>query len=220
MPGNRNGSDGHFRLFRQVEVDHAGDVHAIDMIAAENGHQVRIGLLDKIDVLIDGVGGAQVPRLVLRAHLCRHVDDEVALQHPTELPSFAQVLQQRLAAELGKHVDGMNSGINQIAENEIDDPVLASEGHRRLGAFPVSGESRVPLPRPARYPKREGARFVAWRRLLLQAISPPKTVLRQDVTKMHRDEALESEENPRKQETNYCPCSHSSPPFIGPANRR
>jgi hypothetical protein len=46
------------------------------------------------------------------------------------------MLEQRLAAELGEHVDGVDSGVDEIAEDEIDDPVFAAEGNRRFGAFP------------------------------------------------------------------------------------
>ena len=123
-----------------MEIDHAGDIHAVDVVAAEDGHQVRIGLLDEVNVLKDGVGSSQVPGFVLRTHLCRHIDDEVALQHSAELPSLAQMLEQRLAAELGEHVDRVDSGIDEIAEDEIDDPVFASERNRRLGAFPGKGK--------------------------------------------------------------------------------
>ena len=88
----------------------------------------------------DGVGGSLVPGFVLRTHLCRHGDDEVALQQSAELPSFAQMLEQRLAAELGEHIDRVDSGVDEIAEDEIDDPVFASKGNRRLGAFPREGK--------------------------------------------------------------------------------
>src|SRR5664280_642707 len=46
------------------------------------------------------------------------------------------MLEQRLAAELGEHVDRIDSGIDEIAQDEIDDPVFASKGNRRFGAFP------------------------------------------------------------------------------------
>jgi hypothetical protein len=46
------------------------------------------------------------------------------------------MLEQRLAAELSEHIDRVDSGIDEIAENKIDDSVLTSERHRRLGAFP------------------------------------------------------------------------------------
>jgi hypothetical protein len=50
------------------------------------------------------------------------------------------MLEQRLAAKLGEHVDRMDSGVDEIVEDKIDDPVLASEGDRRLGAFPREGK--------------------------------------------------------------------------------
>jgi len=133
---NRNCGDGHFCLLGPVEIDHAGDIHAIDVVGSEDGNQVRVGLLDEIHVLKDGVCRSLVPGFVLRTHLCRHVDDEVALQQPAELPSLTQMLEQRLAAKLGENVDRMDSGVDEIVEDKIDDPVLASEGNRRLGAFP------------------------------------------------------------------------------------
>ena len=37
------------------------DVHAVDVVAAEDRHHVRIGLLHQVDVLVDGVGRALVP---------------------------------------------------------------------------------------------------------------------------------------------------------------
>ena len=135
FPGNGDRRHRHFRLLCDVKIDHAGDTHAVDVIATEDGHQVRIGLLDEVDVLKNGVGRSQIPGFILRTHLCRHVDDEVAFQHSAELPSFAQVLQQRLAAELGEHIDRVNAGIHEIAEYKIDDPVFASEWNRRLGAL-------------------------------------------------------------------------------------
>ena len=70
-----------------------------------------------------------------RAHLRRHRNDELVLEQAAELPSLAQVLQQRLALELRQHVDRINARVDQVAQDEIDDPILASERNRRLGAF-------------------------------------------------------------------------------------
>jgi hypothetical protein len=44
--------------------DHTGDVHAVDVIAAEDRHHLRIGLLHQVDVLVDGIGGSLVPGFV------------------------------------------------------------------------------------------------------------------------------------------------------------
>ena len=144
-----HGNGRHRDLGRLLDVvlDHAGDVHAIDVIAAENGHHVRIGLLHQVDVLVDGVGRALVPRLVRRAHLRRNGDHELRLEQPAELPALAQVLQQRLAAELRQHVNRIDAGVDEIAEDEIDDAVLPAERNGRFGPF--LGQRREPRALPA-----------------------------------------------------------------------
>jgi len=136
-----------------VEVNHAANVHPVDVIAAEDGHHMRIGLLDQVDVLQDGVGGALVPGFIPRAHLCRHGNNEVALQQSAELPSLAQVLKQRLAAELREHIDGVDPGIDKVAQHEIDHAVLAAKGTAGLARSRVSGKRRVPLPPASTMPR-------------------------------------------------------------------
>ena len=54
---------------------------------------------------------------------------------PAHLPPFAQVLQQALAAELRQNVNGKDAGVDEIAQDEIDDPVFAAERHSRFSAF-------------------------------------------------------------------------------------
>jgi hypothetical protein len=134
------GGDGDFPAFGSVKIDHAGNVHAVDMIATEYRHQLRIGLFDKIDVLKYRIGSSLVPGFILRTHLCGNVDDEMALEQSAELPSLAEVLEQGLTAELGEHVNGVDAGVDEVAEDEIDDPVFAPKGDRRLGTFPREGK--------------------------------------------------------------------------------
>src|SRR6185503_6098916 len=64
-----------------------------------------------------------------------NIGDELTLQETTELPPFAQVLEQRLAAELCEYINRIDSRIHKIAENEINDPVLPPKGNGWLGAF-------------------------------------------------------------------------------------
>jgi hypothetical protein len=119
-----------------VELDHARHVHPVDVVGAEDRHQVRLGLLDQVRVLVDGVGGALVPGLAGRAHLRRHRDHELVLQQPrAALPAVGQVLEQRLALELGEDVDRVDAGVDEVRQDEVDDAVLAAEGHRGLGAL-------------------------------------------------------------------------------------
>jgi hypothetical protein len=126
---------GNFGLLGDVVLDHAGDIHAVDMIAAEDRHHFRVRLFHQVDVLVDGVGRSLVPRLVGRAHLRRHGNHELALQQTPGLPSFGQVLQQRLAAELSQHINRVDSRVEEITQHEIDDPVFTAERHGRFGPF-------------------------------------------------------------------------------------
>ena len=89
---HRNGSHGDVGALRSVKINHGGHVHAVNMVRAKNRHQVRTGLFDQINILIDRVGSAPVPRLVFRTHLRGNINDEVALQQPAELPALAQML--------------------------------------------------------------------------------------------------------------------------------
>jgi hypothetical protein len=51
------------------------------------------------------------------------------------LPSLVQMLQQALTAELRQHVNRINARVDEITQDEIDDPVLAAKRHSRLGAL-------------------------------------------------------------------------------------
>ncbi len=130
-----DGGHRHLGALLHVVLDHAHDVHAVDVIAAEDRHHVRVGLLHQVDVLVNRVRSALVPGLAGRAHLRRHGDDELRFQQAAELPALAHVLQQRLAAELRQHVDRVDSGVDEITEDEIDNAIFAAEGNRRLSAF-------------------------------------------------------------------------------------
>ena len=118
-----------------VVLDHLPDVLAINVIGAEYGNNIRAGLLDKIDVLVDGVGGSAIPVLARGPHLRGHRDDELVLENAAEIPTVAEVLEQGLAAELDHHVNGVDPGIDQIAENEIYNSILAAERNRGFGAL-------------------------------------------------------------------------------------
>lgn len=140
---------GHLGALLLVKFHHVADIHAVDVVRPEDAHHVRIRLLDEVDVLIDGIGGPAIPNLTVGAHLGGHGNDEMILQHPRRFPPVAEVLQQGLALELNQHVDGVDAGIQQIAQDEIDDPVLPPKGTAGLARSFVSGYSLVPLP-PAR----------------------------------------------------------------------
>jgi hypothetical protein len=58
---------------RHVDVEHLPVVHLVDVVARKHDHEARLLALDRIEVLVDRVGGAQVPvlphPLLRREHL-------------------------------------------------------------------------------------------------------------------------------------------------------
>ena len=58
------------------------------------------------------------------------------LEQSAELPSFAQVLEQRLAAELRQHVNRVDSRVDEVAQDEIDDSVFPAERNGGFRPFP------------------------------------------------------------------------------------
>ena len=154
---HRNGRHGGFGSARGVELDHGADVHAVDVIGPEDGHDVGMRLFHQVDVLEDGIGGALVPGFLRRAHLRRHGDDEVVIEQAAELPAVAEVLQQRLALELRQDVDGIDPGVDQVAKDEVNDAVLATKRDGRLGPF--LGERIKAGSLPSREHERQNAQF-------------------------------------------------------------
>ena len=129
--GNRR--NGYLRALFHMELHHLADVHSVNMIGAEDAHQVRLGLFNQVDVLENRVRRSAVPILAGRPHLRRNRDNKIAAQQPARLPSFAQMLQQGLALKLHQDIRRIYAGVHQVAENEIDNPVAPSERNRGLG---------------------------------------------------------------------------------------
>jgi hypothetical protein len=92
-------------------------------------------LLDEVEVLMYGIGGSSVPFFALGTHLGRNRNQELVFENTPELPAIAKVLQKGLTAKLDKNIDGVNPGVNQVAEHKIDNSVLSTEGDCRLGTF-------------------------------------------------------------------------------------
>ena len=120
----------------QVEVNHLVDIHLVDVVAAEDGYEVRAFVRNQVDVLEDGVGGALVP-VVASAHLCRH-QIHVLVEARVQVPCGGDMLVQRVALELRQDLDLEDARVDEVVQNEIDDAVGSAEMHGRLGA--VAGE--------------------------------------------------------------------------------
>ena len=158
---HRYGRHRHARSRRHVLVDHLPRVHPVDVIGAEDDHQVGLVVVDEVERLVDRVRGAGVP-LRPEPLLGRDRRHEVAQQraHP---PGQADVPVQAVALVLGQHGDPQAARVGQVGQREVDQPVQAAEGDGGLG--PVVGQRGQPLSRAARQHDAEDP--------LLRHLAPP-----------------------------------------------
>ena len=115
-------------------LEHFLVVHLVDVIAGEQHDEVGTVALDDVDVLIDRVGGAEVPhRLGDALRGGQDVEALVALG-PEEVPAALQVTDQAVGLVLRGDRDAANAGVERVRQREVDDARLAAEIDRRLGA--------------------------------------------------------------------------------------
>jgi len=118
---------------REVELDHVAEVHAVDVVGAEDRDQLGAEVADQVEILEDGVGRAPVPALAT-AHLRRDDGDERLRQPAADAPGAAHVLDERLRLVLHQHVERVDARVDEVAEHVVDDAVARAEGHRGLAA--------------------------------------------------------------------------------------
>ena len=133
--------DGHALAGGDVLLDHLARVHAVDVVGAEDDDVLRALVGDQVVVLIDRVGGAHEPARA-EPHLRRH-RRHVAAEQRRQPPGRGDVAVQRMALVLREDHDLAVLGVDQVREREVDQPVVAAERHRGLGA--VGGQRREPL---------------------------------------------------------------------------
>ena len=83
--------DRHVHALPLVKFDHVANVHPVHVIGAEDGHQMVIHVFDQIEVLINRVGRALVPRLFGGAHLGRDRNNELLSEQAAKLPAIPEV---------------------------------------------------------------------------------------------------------------------------------
>ena len=129
-----------------VEAQHLGVIHLVDVIAGQHDEMPRLLAQDGIEILVDGVGGAEVP--VLADALLRAQNlDELAELVGHHAPPHAQVTAERERLVLQRDEDAAQPRIDAVAEGEVDDPVGTAEIHRRLRPF--LGQRIEPFANPA-----------------------------------------------------------------------
>ena len=117
-----------------MEAQHLGVVHLVDVVAGEHDEMSRVLAQDRIEVLVDRIGGAEIP--VLADALLRAENlDELAEFVGDDAPSHAEVPAERQRLVLERDEDLPQPGVDAVAQREVDDAVGAAEVDRRLGAF-------------------------------------------------------------------------------------
>ena len=146
-PRHLEAADGDVGALVDVLLEHQLVVHLVDVVAGEDDHELRLVVVDDVDVLVDRVGGALVP-LGLGDALARRKDVEalVALG-AEEVPAALQVADQAVRLVLGGDADAADAGVERVRQREVDDPGLAAEVDRRLGA--AVGQFLEPAAAPA-----------------------------------------------------------------------
>ena len=108
-------------------------VHPVELVAREDEHQAVAVRVDVHQVLPHGVGRALVPVGAVGALLGREDLDEAG-REGVEPVALLDVAVERAAVELGEQEDPAEVGVEAVADGDVDQPVLAGERHRGLGA--------------------------------------------------------------------------------------
>lgn len=133
---NRDRSDGDVSLRVEVLREHLPHVHLVDMVATKNAHVFGMFIRDDVLRLVDSVGGALEPAFS-GALLSRNGLDEV-VEHGRKAPGSRDVFFERGALVLREHLDFVQSGVDEVRQNDVDDSVTSPERNRRFCA--VVGE--------------------------------------------------------------------------------
>ena len=120
---------------RQMVGDQLVVVHLVDVVARQDQHELRPRLLDEVDVLGDGVGGAAIPVRAVAAQVRLQQRHAAALPVQIPRPADADVVVERSRPVLREHADPADAGVHAVAQREVDDPVAAAVDHRRFGAL-------------------------------------------------------------------------------------
>ena len=132
LPRNGTDCDGDVRAGFDMSGEHLVIIHLVDMVAGQDQNVLGIILLDEVDILVDGIGGAAVPFAALGSHIGRK--HKYAAVAQVEVPRLAgtdiAIKLERLI--LRENTYSVNLRIGAVRQREIDDAILAAERNCRL----------------------------------------------------------------------------------------
>ncbi len=92
-------------------LQHVFVVHLVDMVAGQDDHVLDAIILDDVDVLVDGVGGAFVPLRFGDALGGRQNVEALVALGAEEVPAALHVADQRMRLVLGGDADAADTGV-------------------------------------------------------------------------------------------------------------
>ena len=113
-----------------VRTDHLHRIHAVDVIGAEDHHDLGILVVDEVQALKDRVCAAGVPagpEPLLRWHR-----GYVVAEQDRHAPGLGDVAVKGVRLVLREHAHPSQPGVDEIRQHEVDEPVRASEWDGRL----------------------------------------------------------------------------------------
>ena len=114
--------------------DDLAEIHPVKLVPGQDQHVVvRVGA-EMDEIAADGIGRALVPVGVLFGLLRRH-DIDKSLAEGIEVVGALHMAVQGGRVELRQQEDAVDPRIQAIADRDIDQPVFAGQGHRRLAPF-------------------------------------------------------------------------------------
>ena len=132
-----------------VAVDQLGVVHLVDVVAGQDHDVLRAFLLDRVDVLIDGIGRALIPVLVNALLGGNNLDELAQFAAEIRLPAEMDVPVEAHRLVLREDQVPAYPAVEAVRERKIDDPIRPPNGTAGLARSRVSGSNRDPFP-PAR----------------------------------------------------------------------
>jgi hypothetical protein len=133
--------DGDFGPGFDVVFDHRRIVHAVNVVAGEDQNVLGAAPFEQVQVLIDGVRRADIPRIA-GPHLGRDDGDVLLNLRVEDRPAVPQMFLQRMGLVLGEHQHPANARMQAVAQGEVDDAVFPGKRDRGLG--PIDGERVQP----------------------------------------------------------------------------
>jgi hypothetical protein len=166
-------------------LEHEGIVHLVDVIAGEDDDVLGFFGADGVDVLVDGIGGALIPRLGDALHRREYLDELAELVGDDGAPALADVAVERKGLVLGEDVNVAQVGVDAVGKGDVDDAVLAGEGTAGLARSRVRGKSRSPAPPASKTPS------VSLISLITQAPAQRQEEKSNHVSQMHKTTSVQ-----------------------------